>query len=184
MKKEEKINDKKRLIIFFVIAALIIVTTVILVIVSNKLKRSNNINGDKNVDSIENNSNFDYVNPYIDSNDKPSIAGNENININDGIKTNNSEKISEERNVGIYKFSDIKIQSNSNGTVLTAKVSTNSSKKENGKDFIINFYDNDGNLVSKMNIYVGQIKQNEIFELRAESTSDLANAYNLEILEK
>lgn len=178
---EKEVNNKKRLIIFFVIVFVIVILTILLVLISNKLKSNNNVDNDVNIDSIDN---IDFVNPYMESDDKPSIAGNENINVENGIKTNNSNKISEERNVGIYKFSDIKIQSNSNGTVFTAKVSTSSSNKESGKDFIINFYDNDGKLVSKMNIYVGQIKPNETFNLRAESTSDLANAYDLEIVEK
>lgn len=177
--KEFKINNKMRIVIFIIISILIIIATIIVVIAfSNRTSNNNSeiIN--------ENDSKNNYINIYSNSENKPSISGEENVKIENGVKINKSDKISRQRKVGIYIFDDIKLQKNSNGTVLTAKVSTTSEKKEGGKDFVINFYDKEEKLVSKMNIYVGYIKQGETINLRAESTSDLSNAYDMEIAEK
>lgn len=175
--KNFKVNNKKRMVIFGIIAILIVIATIIIVMVFANKAGNNDL-----IDEIDNENN--YVNPYSDPENKPSISGEENVTIENGVRVNNSDKISQQRNVGIYKFDNIKLQADSSGTVLTAKVSTTSQKKEGGKSFIISFYDKEQNLVSKMNIYVGYIKQGETIDLRAESTSDLSNAYDMVISEK
>lgn len=179
MSKEQKQKSKKqgetRVIVFTAIVAIIVIVTIIIIVV--------NVNKKNNVDQKEPDSQIseNIGNPDAKPEDKPSISGNENVNVVDGVKVNNSSKISSDKTFGKYKFTNIKLEATSTGTVLTAKVSSSSASKIAGKDIVIKFYNNSGTLVSMMNAYIGQIKPGETIDFRCESTSDLSNAYDMKI---
>lgn len=179
-KTKEVKNNKARLNIFYIVVALIVLAIIALIVLGivklvNKEEPINNNNNTQIVDG-------ESVNPDANPEDMPSIAGNSNVDEVNGVRVNNSLALKSDKKVGEYVFSNISLEAASGGTVMTAKVAAPSAnEKLSGKDIVINFYNKDGKLISIMNAYVGQIKPGETLEFRAESTSDLANAYDIKI---
>ena len=164
-------NNKARLNIFYVVIALIVIAIIALIILGV-------VKIFDNIEVLDGES----VNPDANPEDMPSIAGNSNVNEINGVRVNNSPALKSDKKCGEYVFSNISLEAASGGTVMTAKVSAPSvNEKLSGKDIVINFYNKEGKLISIMNSYVGQIKPGETIEFRAESTSDLANAYDIKI---
>lgn len=191
MKKKENssVNNKKnignkgrstRTIIFFIIVAIIVVTTIIIIVVKINNKNSNIQLTDDPTQGLS----LNNVNENATPESMPSIGGEDNIKIQDGVKVNKSEKILSEKKFDIYTMTNINLEATSSGTTLTASVSATSEEKISGRDITIKFYDNTGKFVSMMNSYIGQIRPGETIDFRAESTSDLSNAYDMEIILK
>lgn len=184
VKEKSKVkNNKARVGIFYVVIALIVISIVVLIalgIVKLFNKNDNNVvEGNKQIIDGES------VNPDAAPENMPSIAGNSNVNEVNGVRINNSVALKSDKKFGEYVFSNISLEAASGGTVLTAKVTApNATEKLTGRDVVINFYNKDGKLISIMNAYIGQIKPGETLEFRAESTSDLANAYDIDIVTK
>lgn len=180
-KKKAK-NNKARMGVFYVVVALIVIAIIALIVLGivNLFNKNNNV-VDENKQIIDGES----VNPDAAPENMPSIAGNSNVDEVNGVKINNSVALKSDKKFEEYIFSNISLESASGGTVLTAKVTApDATEKLTGRDVVINFYNKDGKLISIMNAYIGQIKPGETLEFRAESTSDLANAYNIEIVAK
>lgn len=168
-------NNKVRVTIFYVLLFIIIalVVGVVFVLVNNK-NTPNNV--------VENNNG--PVNKDANPEDMPSIAGDDNVTKIGEVRLNNSPELKKSKSYDAYVFESIRLESSSTGTILTAKVTAPGiSEKTKGKDIKINFYDKDGNLISMMNAYIQQIKPGEAISFRCESTSDLANAYDIKITE-
>ncbi len=191
MKKKENssVNNKKnignkgrstRTIIFFIIVAIIVVTTIIIIVVKINNKNSNIQLTDDPTQGLS----LNNVNENATPESMPSIGGEDNIKIQDGVKVNKSEKILSEKKFDIYTMTNINLEATSSGTTLTASVSATSEEKISGRDITIKFYDNTVKFVSMMNSYIGQIRPGETIDFRAESTSDLSNAYDMEIILK
>lgn len=178
-KTKEIKNNKTRLSVFYVAVALIVIAIIALIILGVvKIfdKKEPIVGGNTEVLDGES------VNPDANPEDMPSIAGNSNVDEINGVRVNNSSALKSDKKCGEYVFSNISLEAASGGTVMTAKVSAPSvNEKLSGKDIVINFYNKEGKLISIMNSYVGQIKPGETIEFRAESTSDLANAYDIKI---
>lgn len=172
-------NDKRRMVIFWAIVAVIVVATIVIIIALNS-------NGNKVPENNVANNTVEgpIVNPDAKPDDKPSIGGSDNVETNGGIKTNVSSKIKEDQKYKTYTISGISISyQQGSGTTLTAKVVSSSTEKIAGVDVKFKLYDKTGKYISALSAYIPQIKPGETADIVARSTSDLSNAYSLEIVE-
>lgn len=112
---------------------------------------------------------------------RPTIAGTEYVGEKDGVKINTSEQLKQTKTYGSYTFSNIRIETDANGSVILADVTTSEATKQPGKEITINILDNQGNVVETIGAYIGQIKPGETNSFRTETTTDITNAYDFEI---
>ena len=109
---------------------------------------------------------------------RPSIEGDKYVAESNGVKVNTSSKLTQDKTFGIYTFSNIRINTDSEGSVILANVSANSSTKTEGKTITIKIVDEQGKTVATLGGYIGQIKPGETNSFRAETTTDITNAYD------
>ena len=173
--KEKKGNT--RLIGLAVIIGIIVIVTIIIIVVN--VNKNKEIEGNLKKEEVK--TPATTINPDAKPEDSPTIAGEENVEVVNGVKINKSSKITSDKSFGNYKFTNIKLEATNKGTVLTAKVSSSEKEKIKGKSIIIKFYDKSGKFVSQMPGYIGQIKPGEVIDFSAQSTSDLSNAYDMVI---
>ena len=178
MKKEESKGKNMRLVIFGVIVAIIVIVTIVIIIITN-VNKGKEI--EESLEQEEIKTPVNTINPDAKPEDGPTIAGVENVEMVNGTKVNKSSKITSDRSFGNYKFTNIKLKATKSGTIMTTKVSSTETEKTKGKIITIKFYDKEGKFVSQLNSYIGQIKPGEEIDFRAESTSDLSNAYDMVI---
>lgn len=168
----------KRETVFFILVALIIVATILIIVFMNNGKNESN-----KVDDSKTKLEAD-VNPDALPETNPSIGGVENVEEINGQKVNTSSKLKENKTVGVYTFSNISMSNGSTGTVITATITSTVKEKTSGRDATLKFYDKSGKLVSQMETYIPQVKPGETATFRTETTSDVSNAYNFEIVLK
>lgn len=174
MKKQGVI---KRETVFFIAVAVIIIATILIIIFMNR--------GETKIedDKPEVNLGAD-VNPNADPETNPSIGGVDNVEDVNGDKVNTSSKLKEDKTFDVYTFSDISMINGNTGTVITANVTSTVTEKTSGKDAIMKFYDRSGKLVSQMETYIPQVKPGETTNFRTETSADVSNAYDFEIVLK
>lgn len=183
MKNNHLNKEKNKINIFTILVVMIVISTIIICVIMyisnlNKVK-NNRINKYDNFDILD-------VKVYENANpiDKPSISGIENIKYENGIKINVSEKINKDIIVGDYSFKNISLKSDSNGTSFSTNI-TYISKKETSEKYInINFYDNNNKFVSTLSGYIPKLELGQSVDVVYKSISDLANAYDMEIILK
>ena len=170
MKKSENSSDKKVLI---VLAVLVIAAIVVVVLGVGK-------GGEQPTNNDSNNS--DVVEEEIVTG--PSIAGSENVSQSGDVRTNVSSALKSDKTFDIYKFTEISLESVAGTSTLTASVTADLAEggKVSGRPVVINFYDKAGNVVESMGAYIPQVKYGETKMLSAQSTTDLANAYDFAIV--
>lgn len=104
--------------------------------------------------------------------------------LNDGTKLNKSNKLSETKNVGDYKISNIQLTMKNNQSVLLADIK-NTSKQETGTTLIdIILYDENKNEIATIPGIISPIKPGETTQLNSSITVDYANAYDFEVIIK
>ena len=109
---------------------------------------------------------------------RPSIEGDKYVAESNGVKVNTSSKLTENKTYGIYTFSNIRISTDKSGSVILANVTANATTKVEGKTVTIKIIDEQGKVVSTLGGYIGQIKPGETNTFRAETTTDITNAYD------
>ena len=101
-----------------------------------------------------------------------------------GIKVNVSSKLNEEKMYNGLKISNIKLSENNGETVLLADVeNVSGSSIEDFTTIDVRFIDKEGNELGILTGLIKPLEVNEKTELNASITTDLANAYDFEILE-
>lgn len=177
--KEEKLKIK----IFTFLVIFIVVTTVIICIAIytyNIYKIKDNISS--------NNERFDAldVNVYSEKKpeNKPSISGTQNIKYENGVKTNISDNLNKDRISGDYSFKNISLKSDTNGTTFTASITCLSKRQTSEKYVEIRLFNNEGKFVSILSGYIPKLDLGESVDVVYKSTSDLSNAYDMEIIIK
>lgn len=175
MKKQGAI---KRETVFFIAVAVIIVATILIIVFMNR--------GDNPKTPVEDpKAKLEAdVNPDAAPETNPSIAGVDNVEEINGEKVNTSSKLKESKTVGVYTFSNISMSNGTTGTIITATITSTVTEKTAGRDATMKFYDKSGKLVSQMETYIPQVKPGETTTFRTETTADVSNAYNFEIVLK
>ena len=171
MKNSGKSSDKTVLV---VLAILIVAVVVVLLVVNLGKQPSDGTNTENNGENVVEN---EVVNG-------PAISGTENVSVNGEVKTNVSDALKKTKTFEIYTLTDISLESVSGSSTLTATVSADVASNVSGKPITIKFYDRSGNLVETMGAYMPQVKPGETSTLSAQSTTDLANAYDFVIESK
>ena len=169
----------KRETIFFIAVAVIIVATILIIVFMNKGNNENN----KVVEDPKSNLEA-VVNPDATPETNPSIGGTDNVEEINGEKVNTSNKLKQSKTVGVYTFSNISMSNGTTGTVITATISSTVTEKTAGRDATMKFYDKNGKLVSQMETYIPQVKPGETTTFRTETSADVSNAYDFEIVLK
>lgn len=169
----------KRETIFFIAVAVIIVATILIIVFMNKGNNENN----KVVEDPKSNLEA-VVNPDATPETNPSIGGTDNVEEINGEKVNTSNKLKQSKTVGVYTFSNISMSNGTTGTVITATISSTVTEKTAGRDATMKFYDKNGKLVSQMETYIPQVKPGETATFRTETSADVSNAYDFEIVLK
>ena len=157
-------KSKKRLIIILIIIT--IVVTSIYFVINNKNKK----------EQLEENKN---------ETQQVQKENQENIEIlEDGTKLNISKKIKETKKVDGLEFSEIEITEKDNVTVILANVKNPT--KETKKDYILDIkaLDKNGNEITSLSGYIGEIKPNETISFTTSATFDFANVYDIVITKK
>ena len=113
------------------------------------------------------------------SNRGPSINGTKYVSEQNGVKVNTSSKLKEIKQYDIYTFSNITIETNTNGSVIQATVKSSLDKKTEGRTIKIKILDDQGEIVAELGGYIGQINPDDSITFKAETSTDITNAYDL-----
>lgn len=156
-------KSEKRLILILLIITIIV--TAIYFIMKNNSK-TEELDGNNNNSQIQE-------------------QGKENFSVlEDGTKLNISEKIKETKKIDGLEFTDIEITEKDNVTVILANVKNIT--KDIKKDYIVDIkvVDKNGNEITSLSGYIGEIKPNETIAFKTSATFDFANAYDIVITKK
>ena len=185
MGKSNGINKKgvKRLLIIILLILIVVAIVVVINVRKNKGENNNqtqntnvNINEEKKANENESEEETVVVTPS-----KPSIEGNEYVQEQDGIKINTSNNLKKDKTFGIFTFTDIRIETDDSGSAIIATVSAKSSVKTESKTVNIKILNNKKEVVAELGGYIGQIKPGETITFRAETSTDITNAYDFTI---
>lgn len=101
--------------------------------------------------------------------------------IEGGTQVNNSSKIKETKKLGSVEISEIKLRSQDNETILTAKAK-NAGNSIEGDYFIkVTFLDEAGNEIGKVKGYLDKLDINEERNISIKASSNLVDAYDVKI---
>jgi hypothetical protein len=96
----------------------------------------------------------------------------------DGTKTNTSEEVAKDKQVGDVLLEKSKIVFENGTSKLTSKVTNNGIAKDNLR-FKVKFLANDGSIITESVGFVGKIKANEVKQIDSYITLDISNAKNI-----
>lgn len=174
--KNTNLKSRDKLILVIIAAAIIIAVVVCLVLVvggdEEKVGTSQNGNGQSQ--------NGD-VNAHLDG--QIDYSKNENVNIKDNVKENNSKALLAEKDFEGMKVKDIKLTASNGTTKFLATVENKSSVDFKNQKIVVVFKNKDGSEFARLNTYLGDIKVGATAEIDATTTSDLSNAYDF-VIEK
>lgn len=156
-------KSEKRLILILVIITIIVISIYFIMKNNNKTEE---LGGNNNNSQIQE-------------------QGKENFSVlEDGTKLNISEKIKETKKIDGLEFADIEITEKDNVTVILANVKNIA--KDIKKDYIVDIkvVDKNGNEITSLSGYIGEIKPNETISFKTSATFDFANAYDIFITKK
>jgi len=105
----------------------------------------------------------------------------ENAEVKEGKKENISTKLAEEKTYKNMKIKDIKLIAEGGITKLSATVENTTEENNEDRNITIVFLDEEGNEISKLNTMLPAINAKESIKIDAQTTSDLANAYDFRI---
>lgn len=157
-KKRENVDKKikKSKIFGIIFLAVILILVVILIFKLNPF----------NIDTTKNN---------LDMNKT------ENVEIIEGEKVNNSEKMKEIKIFEILDFEITKLSTNNEKVSVEVRVSNKGNETFEGKSAQLVFYDKNGNECGKLDVYVGKINSGESVVLEVTTTLDISNAYDYKV---
>ena len=157
MKKNEKI----------IISILLVVLVIaIIVFTVNKNKKEENNNENVNTET-ENNVTEEFVQV-----------------LEDGTKLNTSTKLNETKQVGIYKFENIKLTEKDVQSLILADVTNTSKNETDAKIVDIKLLDKDGKEIVTIGGIISPLKSGETKQFNSSMSLDYANIYDFEIILK
>ena len=154
--KKSKLNIRSLILIVSVV--LIVIVIVVLIIALNSGKNNENLNNVSKGDIGEN------------------VKLDEN-----GDKVNVSSKLNSEKVFENYKVGNILLKTENGQTSFTADITNNSSSTVSAQLIYITFLDKSGNELSKMGVYIREIKAGEKISTKATTSKDLTNAYDFKV---
>lgn len=178
-KSSNKVNLKSRdKLILLVIAFVLVVAIIVCIMVVGKDGGSAGTPGsagEKGQEVTEN------VNDHLDG--QIDYSKNDNVNIKDNVKENNSKALLKDKEFEGMKVKDIKLTASNGTTKFLATVENTSSKDFVNQKIVVVFKNKDGSEFARLDTYLGDIKVGEKAEIDATTTSDFSNAYDF-VIEK
>lgn len=159
-----KVNILKLLIIVLIISVIILC----IIILFNR----NNEGPDENIqEDLIVNSNSGGID--IKKLDNAQVVGNEKENI--------SEKLLKDKEFEGLKITNISLKSTNGVSNFKASVTNDTGEEFKSKMLLLSFLDNNGNELSKMQIYIPNLNIDSTSNIDASITADIINAYNFTI---
>lgn len=153
-KRENKRKKKKQNVIAFMMIIVLILAIVIIFIYNKDNKNTENKNEESYVEETT-----------------------------DGIKVNKSSKLNEAKLVNGLLISNIQLTEKDGMTTLLADVTNKNEEKTEFKKLKIILLDENGDEISNMIAFVGEIKAGETTQLNASTTSNYIKAYDFRVEE-
>ena len=203
MKKNERGAIKKSLVVLLVLVLIAIIIGAVLYLKNNRQKSKTNVdigaansqegtsstqtetNSEQNVEQTTNNNEqaegtgennlVEEKVQLVDVNNK------ENVDVVDGEKINNAESITKDKEVNGFKFTNIKLQTESGVSTFTATVTNGSGKDFNGGAIKLTFKDSSRNEIANFEGWIPEIKNDESPSIDAGTTTDVVNAADMTI---
>lgn len=157
MKKNEKI---------IILILLVVLVIAIIVFTVNKNKKEENNNENVNTET-ENNVTEEFVQV-----------------LEDGTKLNTSTKLNETKQVGIYKFENIRVTEKDGQSLILADVTNTSKNETDAKIVDIKLLDKDGKEIVTIGGIISPLKSGETKQFNSSMSLDYANIYDFEIILK
>lgn len=111
-------------------------------------------------------------------NTQTNTSNNENYTETNGVKTNTSQSVSQNKQVGDVVIEQSTITYTGGTSKLTSKVTNNGPAVDNLR-FTVKFIANDGSVIAQSVGYVGQIGTNEVRFIDSYITTDVSNAKDI-----
>lgn len=157
MKKNEKI-------IILILLVVLVIAIIIFAVNKNKKEEDNN----ENINTeTENNVTEEFVQV-----------------LEDGTKLNTSTKLNETKQVGIYKFENIRVTEKDGQSLILADVTNTSKNETDAKIVDIKLLDKDGKEIVTIGGIISPLKSGETKQFNSSMSLDYANIYDFEIILK
>ena len=104
--------------------------------------------------------------------------------LNDGTKLNTSDKLHETKTFDGMEISNFQLTENGNVTLLLGTITNTSTEKKGGYPISITILDKDGNELTVVAAYIGELEPGESTQLNTSATFDYINAYDFEITKR
>ncbi len=191
-KKENKSRSIKIGIIVLIIVLIIALIGTIFYLNKDKIiKNSNEKSQTSKTSNSENSENIESTDENNDASDsEESIPGDaslidmsntENVEIVQGEKVNNSEKITRDRELNGLKLTNIKIQTENNISMFTADVKNDTGNKFNGGAIKLTFFNASGEEYADFEAWIPEINEGGTNSINAGTTMDIVNSADMKI---
>ena len=104
--------------------------------------------------------------------------------LSDGTKVNTSDKLHETKTFDGMEISNFQLTENGNVTLLLGTITNTSTEKKGGYPISITILDKDGNELTVVAAYIGELEPGESTQLNTSATFDYINAYDFEITKR
>ncbi len=177
-----KSSVKTRILIIVLIVVIIIGVVLILrkMDTSSNKNNANNINNSTNAESTQDTENTNNVQGEETTAEEPKVEENVQV-LDDGKKYNISNKLQEERTFEGLKITGIQLTAKGGITTLLATVQNPTDKATSSKNVKVKLLDAEGQKITELKGVIDPIQPNGSVQLNIAVTSDVANAYDLEI---
>ena len=158
---------EKRLIIVLILLILLLLIVLIVTVSSKKDKVEKEISQTQEMGGMEENEVEEFV----------EVQEN-------GSKVNTSEELRKVKTIEGLEIRNISLVENNNVSQLVFNITNQNNKTLGGFQVDIIVKDKEGKKIATIGGYIDKVKPSETIQLYASATSDLANAYDIEIIKK
>ena len=194
-KMEKKENKSRRIRIGIIVLIIVLIIALIgTIFYLNKDKITKNSNEKSQTSKTVNSENSETTESAGENNgasdSEESIPGDaslidmsntENVEIVQGEKVNNSEKITQDRELNGLKLTNIKIQTENNVSMFTADVKNDTGNKFNGGAIKLTFFNASGEEYADFEAWIPEINEGGTNSINAGTTMDIVNATDMKI---
>ena len=188
MKKNESTKKSGSIKLGIIILILILIVALVgILLYLNKDRLNKNSSENNQVTTISDNENNDEDS---DDGSEESIPGDaslidmsntENVEIVQGEKVNNSNKITQDRNLNGLKLTNIKIQTENNVSMFTADVKNDTGSRFNGGAIKLTFFNASGEEYADFEAWIPEINEGGTNSINAGTTMDIVNSSDMKI---
>ncbi len=180
MKKNEKKSGSVKLgVIILIIVLIIVLVGIIFILNKKKIKifnRGENTSEQTNMDDSGENGGVEASDTSLID-----MSNTENVEIVQGEKVNNSNKVTKDRDLNGLKLTNINIQTENSISVFTADVKNDTGSKFNGGAIKLTFINSEGEEYANFEAWIPEIEAGENNNINAGTTMDIVNSSDMKI---